>query len=80
MLETTKDLCNKNIVLVGCFNFFLDTSFLDSYGGKPTVKKKYIAKFIELKDKFDLCDIWGKNNPKNKRNIFLIEACFWLNS
>ena len=44
------------MVLAGDFNFFYDTS-LDSYGDKPTLKKKSIAKFIELKERFDLRDI-----------------------
>ena len=48
---------------------FFDTS-LDSYGGKPTLKKKSRAKFIELKEKFDLCDIWRIRNPKTKRYTF----------
>ena len=52
MLETIKDLYDKHIVLAGDFNFFFDTS-LDSYGGKPTVKKKSIPKFTKLKKKFD---------------------------
>ena len=65
MLETSKDLSDKHLVLAGDFNFFFDTS-LDSYGGKPTLKKKSIAKFIELKRKFDLCDIWRIRNPKTK--------------
>ena len=30
-------------------------------------KKKSIAKFIELKEKFDLCDIWRIRNPETKR-------------
>ena len=47
MLETIKDFSDKHIVLPDDFNFFLDTP-LDSYGGKPTLKKKSIAKFIEL--------------------------------
>ena len=58
-----------NIVLAGDFNLFFDTS-LDSYGGKPPLKKKSIAKFIELKEKFDLCDIWRTRNPKTKRFTF----------
>ena len=65
MLETITDLYDKHIVLAGDFNFFFDTS-LDLYGGKPTLKKKSIAKFIELKEKFDLCDIWRIRNPKTK--------------
>ena len=50
MLETIKDLYDKNIVLAGDFYFyfyFFDTS-VDSYGGKPTQKKKSIAKFTFL--------------------------------
>ena len=69
MLETIKDLYDKHIVLAGDFNFFFDTS-LDSYGGKPTLKKKSIAKFIDLKEKFDLRDIWRIRNPKTKRFTF----------
>ena len=42
MLETIKDLFDKHIVLAGNFNFLFDTS-LDSYAGKPTLKKKSIA-------------------------------------
>ena len=57
------------MVLASDFNFFYDTS-LDSYGDKPTLKKKSIAKFIELKERFDLCDIWKINNPKLKRYTF----------
>ena len=49
--------------------FFLDTS-LDSYGNEPTLKNKSIAKFIELKEKFDLCDIWSIRNPKTKKYTF----------
>ena len=69
MLEIIKDFSDKHIVLAGDFNFFFDTS-LDSYGGKPTLKKKAIAKFIKLKEKFDLCDIWRIGNPKTKRCTF----------
>ena len=55
LLETIKDLYDKHIVLAGDFIFFLffyfffffDTS-LDSHGGKPTQKKKSIAKFTFL--------------------------------
>ena len=81
MLETIKDFSNKHIVLAGDFNFFCDTS-LDSYGGKPTLKKKSVDKFIELKEKIDLCVIWRIRNPKTKRYTFrqkyvsgLIQRC-----
>ena len=69
MLETIKDLPDKHIVLADNFNLFFDTS-LDSYGGKPTLKNKSIASFIELKEKFDLSDIWIIRNPKTKRYTF----------
>ena len=69
LLEAIKDLYDKHIVLAGDFNFFFDTS-LESYGGKPFLKKKSIAKLIELKEKFDLCDIWRIRNPKTKRFTF----------
>ena len=52
MLETIKDFSYKHMVLGGDFNFFFDTC-LDSSGGKPTLKKKSVAKFIELKEKID---------------------------
>ena len=69
MLETIKDLPDKHVVLAANFNFFFDTS-LDSYGGTPTMKKKSIAKLIELTEKLDLCDIWRIRNPKTKRLLF----------
>ena len=67
MLKAIKDFSDKHIVLAG--DFFFDTS-LDQCGGKPTLKKKSIAKFTELKEKFDLCDIWRIRNPKTKRYTF----------
>ena len=69
MLEAIKDLYDKHINLAGDFDFFFDT-FLESYGGKPTLEKKSIPKFTELKEKFDLCDIWRIINPKTKRYTF----------
>ena len=67
--EQVATLHDLDIDLAGDFNFFFDTS-LDSYGGKPTLKKKSIAKYIELKEKVDLCDIWRIRNPKTKRFTF----------
>ena len=69
ILETIKDFSDKHIVLAGNFNVFFDT-FPDSYGGKPTLKKKSMAKIIELKEKFDLFDTWRIRNPKTKRYTF----------
>ena len=62
-------MSGKYIVLAGDFNFYFDKP-LYSYRGKPTLKKKSIAKFIELKEKFDLIDIWRIRNHKTKRYTF----------
>ena len=45
-LKAIKDLSDKDIVLAGKFFFF--NTFLDSYGSKPTLKKKSIAKLKNL--------------------------------
>ena len=67
MLETIKDLSDKHMVLAGDFNFFFDTS-LDSYEGKLTLKKKSIAKFIELKEKL-ICVIFGELETLKLKDI-----------
>ena len=43
---------------------------LESLGGNPCLKMKSIAKLIQIKEKFDLCDIWRMRNPKIKRFTF----------
>ena len=42
--------------MAGDFNLFFDSK-LDAQGGNPTIKKKSLAKLIELKKSYDLCDI-----------------------
>ena len=69
MLEIVQNLHGRHIVSAGDFNFFPDTS-LDSNGDKPALKKKSIATFIELKEKFNLRDIWRIKNTKTKRYSF----------
>ena len=34
--------------------------------GKPVIKKKTIAKLIQITENLDLCDIWRVRNPKRK--------------
>ena len=46
------------MVLGGVFNVIT----LKSLGGNPCLKKKSIAKLIQIKEKFNLCDI---DNPKS---------------
>ena len=42
--------------MVVYFNLSFDSK-LDAQGGSPTIKKKSLAKIIELKESYDLCDI-----------------------
>ena len=69
ILETFEDVQNKSAVLVGDFNVILNPS-IDLKGGKPVIKKKTIAKIIQITENLDLCDIWRICNPKRKRFTF----------
>ena len=69
ILETFEDVQNKSVVLVGDFNVILNPS-IDLKGGKPVIKKKTIAKIIQITENLDLCDIWRICNPKRKRFTF----------
>ena len=46
----------NRIVLVGDLNVFSDSK-LETKGGKPSLKQKSVAKLLELKEEYDLCDI-----------------------
>ena len=69
MLQTFDDLENKIIILGGDFNLFLD-SVLEAEGGSPVFKKSSVSKLIEIKEKYNLCDIWRIRNTKEKRFTF----------
>ena len=56
---------NKQIVLAGDFNLFLDTT-LEAEGGSPCLKKKAVAKLIKIKEHFDQSNIWRLRNPDAK--------------
>ena len=45
-------------------------NIFNSQGVNPTIKKKTLAKLIELKESYVLCDIWRVRNMKFKRFIF----------
>ena len=47
------------------FNLFFDSK-LDAQGGNPLIKKKSLAKLIDLKKNYDLCDIWRERTTKSK--------------
>ena len=69
IIDKVEDIQSKNIVLGGDFNVIFDIS-IESLGGNPCLKKKSIAKLIQIKEKSDLCDIWRIRNPKIKRFTF----------
>ena len=46
----------KNLIIMkGDFNLFFNSE-LDVKGGNSTIMKKSLAKFIELKESYELCD------------------------
>ena len=69
LLNKIPDILTKKIILGGDFNLFFN-SLTEAEGGNPVLKKRSVAKSIEILEKFDLCDIWRIRNPKTKRFTF----------
>ena len=65
LLEEFDTNPRKQLVMTGDFNLFFDSK-LEAQGGNPTLKKKSLAKLIEFKETYDLCDIWRNRNLKSK--------------
>ena len=59
----------KQLVMARDFNLFFNSK-LEGQGRNPTLKKKSLAKLIELKETYDRCDIWRVRNTKSKRFTF----------
>ena len=59
----------KHIIMAGDFNLLFDSK-LDAQDGNPTLKKKSLAKPIELKQSYDLCDILRGKNMKSRQFTF----------
>ena len=57
------------IVLAGDFNLLFDSN-LEAKGGKTILKEKSVARMIESKKEYDLCEIWGIRNPLEKSFTF----------
>ena len=55
-IEDLENINNKKIIFGGDFNLFFDKNY-DALGGTPTYKKRSLAKVIQVKESFDLCDI-----------------------
>ena len=58
----------------GDFNLIFDCKF-DASGGNPILKKKYLAKLIEIKETLYLCDIWRIRNPNMRHFAFRQKYC-----
>ena len=66
----------KQLIMAGDFNLFFDSK-LDAQGANPTIKTNSLAKLIEIKESYMLCDIWRVRNTKSKqfilrKNILLV--------
>ena len=67
----------KNIIFLeenridsaGDLNVFFDSK-LETKGGKLSLKQKSVAKLLELKEEYDLRDIWRIRNPTKKLYTF----------
>ena len=59
----------KNIIFGGDFNLIFDCKF-NASGRNPILKKKSLAKLIEIKETLYSSDIWRIRNPKVKRFTF----------
>ena len=51
LLKTFDINPNKHIIMAGDFNLFFDSK-LDAAGGNPTLRRKSLAKLIELKEAY----------------------------
>ena len=60
---------SMSIAFGGDFILFFEAK-LDVQGGNPVLKKKSLAKLIQIKEKNDLCDIQIIRNPNTKRYTF----------
>ena len=57
------------MIFRGDFNSILDCKF-DASGRNPILKKKSLAKLIDIKETLYLCDIWRIRNPNVKGFTF----------
>ena len=60
---------NNNTICAGKFNFLFNVKF-ESYRGNPVFKKRFVRKIFELKETYNLTDIWRIRNPKAKQYTF----------
>ena len=62
-------ITKKSIIFEGDFNLIFHCKF-DASRRNPLLKKKSLAKLIEIKEALYLCDIWRIRNPNVSRFTF----------
>ena len=62
-------ITKKSIIFGGDFNLIFHCKF-DASRRNPLLKKKSLAKLIEIKEALYLCDIWRIRNPNVRRFTF----------
>ena len=80
------EISNKQIVFGGDFNLIFDCK-LETNSGNPVLKKKFLAKLIEINESLNLCDIWRIHPPQHpsspppKKILYIsLESGFWFHS
>ena len=79
MLEELDISQEKNVILIGDFNFFTNTK-LEAVGGSSALQKKSVAKVIEIKEGFELYNILGIRKPTSQRYTFRNKHFFGFNT
>ena len=59
----------KQLVMAGDLNLFFNSK-LEAQGGNPILKNKSLAKLVEFKARYDLCDVLRVRNTKSNRFTF----------
>ena len=68
-MKNTNFLDENLIVLAAVLNVFIDSK-LETKGSKTSLKQKSIAELLELKEEYNLCDIWRIRNLTKKLYTF----------
>ena len=69
------EISNKQIVFGADFNLIFGCKF-ETNVGNPVLKKKSLAKLIEVNESLNLCDIWRVRNPPPKNVTHFIRIWF----
>ena len=77
LLENFDVMLEKNLILAGDFNLFLNSK-LDAKEGKPVIKKKSFAKLIQLKSSHEYFHLQTKSIVQCLFNVDLTIFLFLI--